>query len=280
MKYAKVLARALLIFIFGCLIMPIIVIATSNSNSDSEELIIEETVVIEETVTETTEPTEEILIDTPILYSEVGYIVPITYEEAVEVQLSVKHNIDKLHSEVNSTMYTERASNTMLDEIDRLQIIYNLYQSDIDKFNTWLNEYPVATEVWFYLREQGFSESVTAGIIGNMMIETSGGTLSLKPEIYGIGHYGLCQWSLYYRPEVADMSLYEQLDYLMSDIKYEFDTFGFCYARRFGYEEFLNLDSCREAAIAFARVYERPGAGTYNIRANSAEIAYNYFTGK
>lgn len=277
MKYAKVLARVVLCAIVASIIMPIIMVTSSNDMS-VDNAVIEDINPTEEVIEEITEPTEEPLIDTPILYSEVGYIVPVIYEDAVSHQNILKDYIAELKEAIASKKYTDNAIALMSNELVRLENDFDRYQLDIDRFTRWMEEYSVATTVWFYLRSQGFSEPVAAGIIGNMMIETSGGTLNLKPEIYGAGHYGLCQWSLYYRPTVKGMSLYEQLDYLMSDIKYELDTFGFCYKRNFNYEKFLQLTDAREAAIAFAKAYERPGAGTYTIRANSAEIAYNYFT--
>ena len=279
MRCAKVLARALLCYIFTCMLVPIIVVADWDDTPTKlvvEEHTIEE-IITEEVITETTEPTEEPLIDTPILYSEVGYICPVTIEEAIGQQESLINYIETIKIAISSELYSDTAVVSMEEEAIRLNEVLGTYQIDIDRFNKWLSEYPEATEVWFYLRKQGFNEAVTAGIIGNMMIETSGGTLNLKPEIYGVGHYGLCQWSLYYRPNVAGMSLQEQMDYLMSDIEYEFNTFGFCYKSNFNYEKFLQMTDTREAAIAFAKSYERPGAGTYNMRANSAEVAYNYF---
>jgi hypothetical protein len=112
-----------------------------------------------------------------------------------------------------------------------------------------------------------------------MMIETSGGELCLNPTIYNDtgDYYGLCQWSLFYRPEAAGMSFDEQLNYLMSDIEKEFNTFGKCYRKGFDYKDFLTMTDPAEAAIAFAAVYERCGVGSYHIRKQAAREAFNYF---
>jgi len=70
----------------------------------------------------------------------------------------------------------------------------------LDKIQKWEEEHYYATNVWKYLRQRNFSQEVVCGIIGNMMIETSGGTLDLKPYVYSPSgnYYGLCQWSQKY----------------------------------------------------------------------------------
>ena len=39
------------------------------------------------------------------------------------------------------------------------------------------NEYPVATEIWMFLKNCGYNDYVAAGILGNMMAEVGGNTL-------------------------------------------------------------------------------------------------------
>ena len=77
-------------------------------------------------------------------------------------------------------------------------------------------EHFYATKVYKYFRKRGFTKEATAGIIGNMMIETSGGSLDLKPNIYSKSgnYYGLCQWSKKYYPEAHGLSFKQQLKYL------------------------------------------------------------------
>ena len=277
----RLLARALLGFflivgisftVFAVHTVPAVLTEESTNPSSLE------TVEIEECPLETTPSV--VLNDTPVTYPNVHYTMPVTYWEAVDHRDAILWYIDQLDERIESDEYTEDAVRVMLDEKSRLQADVEKLGADIDIFQSWIDEYPEATQVWFFFRSHGFSEEITAAIIGNMMIETSGGTLSLKPTIYGPGHYGLCQWSLYYKPFMADKTIEEQLEYLLSDMEYEFDTFGFCYQRGFKYTDFLNMTDYREAAIAFAKAYERPGPGTYNMRADCAEIAYSYFTNK
>ena len=222
---------------------------------------------------------EIVLVDTPVLFLEITYVEPILPSEAAERLNSVDNAITSLETECLSESYSEYAVFEMRAEIDRLIEIKLQLQSDITKFTRWETEYYYATHVWYFLRSRGYSKEVSAGIIGNMMVETAGSTLALKPTIYdkNRAYYGLCQWSLYYRPNVRDKSFEDQLIYLDEDMAKEFKTFGFCYKKDFTYENFLQLSMPEDAAIAFAKVYERCASGSYNLRASCARKAYDYF---
>ena len=140
-------------------------------------------------------------------------------------------------------------------------------------------EYPVATKVWIYLKELGYNNYVCAGIIGNMMTECGGQTLNLRPELYSSNgdYYGICQWSKRYYPEIHGATLDNQLVFLSDTIKNESDNFGYKYVSNFNFEDFLELNSSTEAALAFAKAYERCGSDSYSVRQSNAELAYNYF---
>lgn len=91
------------------------------------------------------------------------------------------------------------------------------------------SEYDIAGQVYEYLNAQGMSDTVIAGILGNMMTECGGQTLDLQWDIYGFDgsyYYGLCQWSLYYNPSVDGADVMGQLDYLMSNIRTNMNYFG------------------------------------------------------
>ena len=140
----------------------------------------------------------------------------------------------------------------------------------------------VASQVWTRLKSYGYSDSVAAGIIGNMMRECGGDTLDLDWDI--VGHYngdefyGLCQWCLRYTPPgFKGSTVIAQCDYLKQTIQSAFANYGGNYGG-ITYIEFLQSDT-RTAAIAFERVYERCGdyANEDSRRANNAERAYNHF---
>ena len=139
-----------------------------------------------------------------------------------------------------------------------------------------------ATQVWKYLKSYGYSDSVAAGIIGNMMRECGGDTLDLDWDV--VGHfngdefYGLCQWCLRYTPSnFKGATIKEQCEYLRKTIESEFAAYGGNY-NGITYQQFLKADT-RTAAIAFERVYERCGDYSFEDarRADNAEKAYRKF---
>ena len=142
-------------------------------------------------------------------------------------------------------------------------------------------EYPVATQVWRYMKEElGWNDYVCAGVMGNMMAEVGGQTLNLQPYLYGhsgANYYGLCQWSSRYYPSIQGADVDAQLDFLASTIKKELDTYGYLFRSGLDYEAFCNLTDAEDAAMAFAKAYERCGSGSYGVRQRNAINAYNYF---
>lgn len=153
---------------------------------------------------------------------------------------------------------------------------------DVDKLNTPYNSsYPTAEKVWVYMtQELHYSDYIAAAIIGNMMVECGGMTLNLKWDLqFSDGeYYGLCQWAKRWFPDIHGKSILTQLEYLYKTMPYEFKTFGRLYKSGFTLEEFLGMEDCREAALAFAQIYERCGEGSYTKRQKCAVQAYEYFT--
>ena len=147
------------------------------------------------------------------------------------------------------------------------------------KIKQFEKEHYYATKVWLYLRQKGFSQEITCAIIGNMMIETSGGSLDLNPVIYSPSgnYYGLCQWSKKYYPEAHGLSFEQQLEFLLNNIEWEINTFGKCYKEGFKYKDFLNMTDVEDAALAFAKSYERCSSVSYEMRQEAAVVAYEYF---
>jgi hypothetical protein len=169
--------------------------------------------------------------------------------------------------------------NSVLVKPEPYQYITEQDEDNSDKIQQLEEEHYYATKVWEYLRQKGFSQEVTCAIIGNMMIETSGGSLDLKPTIYSPSgnYYGLCQWSKKYYPEAHGLSFEQQLEFLLNNIEWEINTFGKCYKEGFKYKDFLAMTDTTEAAIAFAKSYERCGPASYEMRQEAALVAYEYF---
>lgn len=83
-----------------------------------------------------------------------------------------------------------------------------------EAISSWLKTYetyPYATYIWLYFtRHAGYSDIVTAGILGNIMAEVGGGTFDIKYWVYGYddpNYYGMCQWHNQWYPEVKDTDL-------------------------------------------------------------------------
>lgn len=151
-----------------------------------------------------------------------------------------------------------------------------VYDTLMEHWHQKEEEYPVATYIWSYLKDLGYSNQVCAGILGNIMAEVGGNTLNIQYDIQTSSYYGMCQWNKAYS-EVWGASLEEQCNYLRDTIEYEFNTFGSNYKRGFKYEDFLELTDITKTALAFAKSYERCGSGSYDVRQDNAIAAYNYF---
>lgn len=129
-----------------------------------------------------------------------------------------------------------------------------------------------ASTIWNTFKSWGWSDAVAAGVLGNIMSEVGGGTLSIDPYLYGEGnsYYGICQWSVYYYPGVAGADLAGQLNFLHSTISSQLSGYG--------YSNFLSITDPSTAAYVFARYYERCASWSYSGRQRNAVTAYNSFT--
>lgn len=125
--------------------------------------------------------------------------------------------------------------------------------------------------IWNTFKSWGWSNAVSAGVLGNIMSEVGGHTLKINPYLYGEGgnYYGLCQWSIYYFPGVKGASLEGQLQYLKNTIVVQMSGYG--------YSNFLSIGDAAEAAKVFARYYERCANWSYSNRMRCAQIAYASF---
>lgn len=167
---------------------------------------------------------------------------------------------------VEFTQYIEEYNSTAEEEI----VI------EVNKYAEQEKEYPAATFVWRYLTEdQGYNPYVAAGIMGNIMAEVGGQTLSWDYTDKHGSYYGMCQWNMGYYPGVVDEDLEGQCDFLMSTIENEFTIFGFISG--YSYGEFLAIEDEQLAALVFAKTYERCGSGSYEVRKANATKALEYY---
>ena len=218
------------------------------------------------------------LIDTPKLYPNISYVIYFDPEPTEEFLVKINSCITELET-IDKSKYTCEAVVKMTEELYRLKEVETRVLADFNQYLAWEAEHYYATKVWEYFRQRGFNNEVTCAIIGNMMIETSGGSLNLNPLIYSYSgnYYGLCQWSQKYYPETKDLPFEYQLDYLLGSMPWEFNTFGKNYESNFKYENFIAMTDTADAALAFAKSYERCGPASYEMRQEAAVKAYEYF---
>ena len=133
--------------------------------------------------------------------------------------------------------------------------------------------YNQATEVWNGLKALGLNDYVCAGIIGNIMAEVGGQTLDISrwPQYSQNTYYGICQWAGSRKQRLLNdfgTTLNDQIRFLSVEL-FEVIPKG---------NSFYNMQDEKEAALYFAKYYERCGSGSYSVRQKNATKALEYFT--
>ena len=136
-------------------------------------------------------------------------------------------------------------------------------------------KYSQATQVWNGLKALGLNDYVCAGIIGNIMAEVGGQTLDIsrwpKYSSASSGYYGICQWAGSRKQRLLNdfgTTLEAQIKFLGVEL-FEVIPKG---------NSFYNMQDEKEAALYFAKYYERCGSGSYSVRQTNATKALQYFT--
>lgn len=203
----------------------------------------------------------------------------IPYEEHVDYRAKMYHcalvggEMALAHGYICEMM--RNAKLIALGRADELTSYFKPQKSNFDILNEMIaddmkTEYEVAGEVYEHLAKNGYSDVAIAAILGNMMNETGGDTLELKPFIFDDTklHYGLCQWNIRYHPDVNGKNVKEQLLYLTSTIEKTMKQFGG------SFEEFNSLEGAEYAGTYFCKYYER-GINTKQ-RGLNAIVAYEW----
>ena len=120
----------------------------------------------------------------------------------------------------------------------------------------------IATHIWSIMQDYGWDQVISAGILGNMMAEVGGHTFDLVWDADTGGYYGLCMWAKKYFPNIVGLDVDQQLEFLRNDLDMSI---------------FKSCKTPEEAALAFAKQYERCSSRSYRKRQQNARIAYNTF---
>ena len=136
-------------------------------------------------------------------------------------------------------------------------------------------KYSQATQVWNGLKALGLNDYVCAGIMGNIMAEVGGQTLDISRwsqySSTSSGYYGICQWAGSRKQRLLNnfgTTLEAQIKFLGVEL-FEVIPKG---------NSFYNMQDEKEAALYFAKYYERCGSGSYSVRQSNATKALEYFT--
>jgi len=135
--------------------------------------------------------------------------------------------------------------------------------------------YSQATQVWNGLKAAGLNDYVCAGIMGNIMAEVGGQTLDISRWSYyattNKNYYGICQWAGGRKQRLLNdfgTTLEAQIKFLSVEL-FEVIPKG---------NSFYNMQDEKQAALYFAKYYERCGSSSYGVRQTNATKALQYFT--
>ena len=268
---------------FILVLMLVLPIITMKSNSEH--------VSTQEQIENTIETKTELVL---AKFKDIQYEAPNSKEEALQKQ----HDNEKYMFEISDLIYLSEnmeeynaLENIISTEVNRVIEINNLYKVDYDVFveAEWnafweprMEEYPVATQAWLYMKSLGWSDTVCAGIMGNLMLETGGGTLYLDWDSNGSSGYGLIQWIGGRRSLIK--SIYGEFPTVENQIQFVHDElYGTNGVRKQVTASQLNAimgaETPEDCAYAFACYYERCSVQHRGVRRTYAQRAYEYFVG-
>lgn len=133
--------------------------------------------------------------------------------------------------------------------------------------------YSQTQQIWNELKALGLNDYVCAGIMGNIMAEVGGHTLDISrySTTSVNGYYGICQWSGSRKQRLLNdfgTTLEDQIRFLSVELFEEIPEDS----------SFYNMQDEKEAALYFAKYYERCSSSHYSVRQTNATKALEYFT--
>ena len=242
--------------------------------------------------TEPTEPEEVVIVLDTVVFKRVE---PTTYDEAcslLEEAIARQELAETVYQGLRTLGYADDHPAVVMayTDIENAELEVTYYQEqyliweEIHKWELRAAEYPVATQVWLYMKnELGFSDIVCAGIMGNMMAECGGcWTSDLDWDVSSSSGFGMIQWLGGRKQELFSIygntpSIENQLDFMKDEL---YGTNGVTkQVSDWQLDKIMNAETPEECAYAFACYFERCGEGHRASRRGYARRAYEYFVG-
>jgi hypothetical protein len=293
--------RNIICWILVCLLaisltaMTITMVASAKSIPEDSEPVTtfsEADIPSETTFPELTEPEEVVIVlDTVV----VERVEPTTYDEANSLLDEATKRQETAQMVLNGLIELgyepdHPAIVMAYAELENRTVDVAYYQEkqveweEIHKWEVRALEYPIATQVWLYMKEEfGWSDIVCAGIMGNMMAECGGcWTSDLDWDVSSSSGYGMIQWLGGRKQQLFNIygsspSIEDQLNFMKDELygingvtKQVTDN---------QLNKIMNADSPEDCAYAFACYFERCGEGHRWVRRDYARRAYEYFVG-
>lgn len=216
-----------------------------------------------------------------------------SYQEEVKSGLSLQTKLDsiqkqneELTNEVSNQKQLISDKDTKIQELENTikeleerikKLEVNKKQVSSSRSTTFKADgnYSQATQVWNGLKAAGLNDYVCAGIMGNIMAEVGGHTLDISRWSYyattNKNYYGICQWAGGRKQRLLNdfgTTLEAQIKFLSVEL-FEVIPKG---------NSFYNMQDEKQAALYFAKYYERCGSSSYGVRQTNATTALQYFT--
>lgn len=257
-----------------------------------EPTISEDYIPSETTSPEITEPEEIVIIlDTVVVKRD----EPTTYDEAETLLKNAIERLELINTIYEGLLtlgYAEDHPAVVMAKTDtenaQADVVYYQEQfeifEEIRKWEVRASEYPVATQVWLYMKnELGYSDIVCAGIMGNMMAECGGcWTSDLDWSLNEPGGFGMIQWLGSRRKQLFSIygktpSIENQLNFMKDEL---YGTNGVSkQVSEKQLNKIMNAETPEECAFAFASYFERCSEKHRAPRRGYARTAYEYFVG-
>ena len=208
-----------------------------------------------------------------------------SYTEEVKSGLTMETELDSIKKQNEELIIkVSELEQLVLDKDTRIQMLEKDIQDLEDvaaKYAAKVSivqaegNYDQARQVWNYLRDLGLNKYVCAGILGNIMAEVGGQTLDISRwaqySATNTKYYGICQWAGSRKNRLLNdfgTTLEDQIRFLSVEL---FEVIP-------KNSSFYNMQDEKQAALYFAKYYERCGTSSYSVRQSNAIKALNYFS--